>query len=151
MTRTAAFFIAFLLALPATADVYTWRDENGVLHYGDLPGDDEATVVPLATRRTDTATVTARATARAEAREASSEAFQAAQSAEAASEEASRIAAEERASACNQARERLRNYINARRLYRNTDDGDREYLNSAEIDAARANAEADVADKCRGS
>lgn len=138
------------IALPAFSDVYTWRDENGVLHYGDLPKDDNATRVEIASQSTDNAQVRTRATARQEALAASSQAFEEGNAAEAAAEEAARLAAEEKAAACTQARERLRNYINARRLYRTNEAGEREYLNSAEINSARASAEQNVADKCRG-
>ena len=150
MKRLSVLLACFLVAMPAIGDVYTWRDENGVLHYGDLPKDDSATRVPIATRRTDNTAVQTRAAARQDALAASSEAFQDAESAAAAAEEAARLASEEKAAACTKARERLRNYINARRLYRTNEAGEREYLDSNEITAARSNAEQDVADKCRG-
>ncbi|MEM1263080.1 MAG: DUF4124 domain-containing protein [Pseudomonadota bacterium] len=152
MKQTIAIIAAVLIAVPALGDVYTWRDENGVLHYGDMPPENgEATIVPLQTRRTDNAAVTARANAQREARTATSEAIENAESAQAAERAAATLAADEREAACTAARERLRNYINARRLYRTNEAGEREYLDSAEITSARANAEADVADKCRGS
>jgi hypothetical protein len=56
--------------------------------------------------------------------------------------------AEERASACRTARERLELYVTARRLYRTLPDGEREYLDSREIDQARAAAAADVQTWC---
>ncbi|MEM8981513.1 MAG: DUF4124 domain-containing protein [Pseudomonadota bacterium] len=152
MKQIIALIAALLIAVPALGEVYTWRDENGVLHYGDMPPENgEATVVPIQTRRTDNASVSARATAEREARTATSEAIASAASSEEAERAAATLAAEERAAACTAARERLRNYINARRLYRTNEAGEREYLDSAEITSARANAEADVADKCRGS
>jgi hypothetical protein len=56
--------------------------------------------------------------------------------------------AAERAANCDVARERLDRYMMARRLYRSTPDGEREYLSDAEIDAARAEAAADVEEWC---
>ena len=44
--------------------------------------------------------------------------------------------------------QRLQGYLNARRLYRQDEDGNPVYLDAAEIDAARAAAEQDVADRC---
>jgi hypothetical protein len=52
--------------------------------------------------------------------------------------------AADRARNCEAAREKSETYNSARRLYRNLPDGEREYLSSEEIDAARAAAEADV-------
>ena len=56
---------------------------------------------------------------------------------------------EEKAERCTQARERAERYEISHRLYRVTENGDREYLNDAEIDAARATAKAAVASWCK--
>jgi hypothetical protein len=55
---------------------------------------------------------------------------------------------EEKAQRCAQARERAERYEISHRLYKVKDNGDREYLNDAEIDAARATAKAAVASWC---
>ena len=49
---------------------------------------------------------------------------------------------------CGIARDRQERYSIAHRIYRNTDDGGREYLNDAEFDATRAEATADVEKWC---
>ena len=54
----------------------------------------------------------------------------------------------ERAKNCAAARERQTRYDTSHRLYKAGPNGDREYLNSAEIDEARAKAAADVATWC---
>ena len=54
----------------------------------------------------------------------------------------------ERAKNCAAARERQTRYDTSHRLYKPGANGDREYLNSAEIDEARAKAAADVATWC---
>jgi len=54
----------------------------------------------------------------------------------------------ERAKNCAAARERQTRYDTSHRLYKPGPNGDREYLNSAEIDEARAKAAADVATWC---
>ncbi|HEX7080939.1 MAG TPA: hypothetical protein VF329_07995 [Gammaproteobacteria bacterium] len=56
--------------------------------------------------------------------------------------------AEERAQNCAVARERVERYATAHRLYRTLPSGEREYLNDAEIDEARARAAADVETWC---
>ena len=54
----------------------------------------------------------------------------------------------ERAKNCATARERKTRYEESHRLYKSGTNGDREYLNAAEIDEARAKAAADVATWC---
>ena len=54
----------------------------------------------------------------------------------------------ERARNCATARERQTKYDQSHRLYKPGPNGEREYLNSAEIDEARAKAAADVATWC---
>ena len=54
----------------------------------------------------------------------------------------------ERAKNCATARERQTRYDQSHRLYKPGPNGEREYLNSAEIDEARAKAAADVATWC---
>jgi hypothetical protein len=54
----------------------------------------------------------------------------------------------ERAKNCATARERKTRYDESHRLYKAGPNGDREYLNAAEIDEARAKAAADVATWC---
>jgi hypothetical protein len=54
----------------------------------------------------------------------------------------------ERATKCATARERQTRYDQSHRLYKAGPNGEREYLNSAEIDDARAKAAADVATWC---
>lgn len=61
---------------------------------------------------------------------------------------ADELTPDQRAQNCERAQERRERYTNARRLYRTTEDGEREYLSSDEIDEARAQAAADVEQWC---
>jgi hypothetical protein len=64
---------------------------------------------------------------------------------------AQELTAEDRAKRCIEARQRYESYMNARRLYEpGTTEGERRYLDSAEIDAARANAKQAMDDLCSG-
>ena len=54
----------------------------------------------------------------------------------------------QKAERCAQARERAERYEISHRLYRVKEGGEREYLNDAEIDAARATAQAAVSSWC---
>ena len=56
--------------------------------------------------------------------------------------------AAERLETCGIVRERQEHYSIAHRIYRETGDGKREYLNDAELDATRAQAAADVEEWC---
>jgi hypothetical protein len=64
---------------------------------------------------------------------------------------AQEMTAEDRARRCIEARQRYESYMNARRLYEpGSSEGERRYLDSAEIDAARANAKQAMDDLCSG-
>jgi len=56
--------------------------------------------------------------------------------------------AAERRETCGIARERRERYNIAHRIYRETEDGEREYLNDTELDATRVQAAADVEEWC---
>ena len=55
---------------------------------------------------------------------------------------------EERAANCEVANQRLTKYSEAHRLYRQTPDGEREYLNDDELDSARTKAARSVDEWC---
>lgn len=64
---------------------------------------------------------------------------------------AQELTAEDRAKRCIEARQRYESYMNARRLYEpGASEGDRRYLDSAEIDAARASAKQAMDELCSG-
>ena len=37
MRRANLFVISLLVALPAAAEIYQWRDTQGRVHYSDMP------------------------------------------------------------------------------------------------------------------
>jgi hypothetical protein len=64
---------------------------------------------------------------------------------------AQEMTAEDRAKRCIDARQRYESYMNARRLYEpGSAEGERRYLDSAEIDVARANAKQAMDELCSG-
>lgn len=138
--------LLLLAALPLwAADVYRSTDENGNVVYTDRPtpgaelvnvqapylGGGPATRQRLAASASEPAAAEGQDTA------------QAGQSAPTAAQQA-----ELRARNCEAARARQQTYVSSRRLYRETESGEREYLSSAEIDEARAQAAADVEQWC---
>lgn len=149
MKKTLTTALLVLLSGSLSAEVYSWRDANGVIHYGDRPGVENAQIVDIQSARTDNTAVQERLAARQEARNASSSNYQEQQAQQQAAQEAADLSAEEKSAACEKARSQLRNYINARRLYRTDANGNKTYLKADEINSARSNAEKNVADKCR--
>ncbi len=152
MTPTRTLLLALAaagaLAAPVMADVYMWTDADGTVHYGDKPGSRDAKKLDIDSRSTDRSAVAERyqqrQTARVEANTASTErrASAAQQAADAAREKADKTAK------CEEARTRLANYINSRRLYRLDESGERQYLDDAEIAEARTMAEKAVTESC---
>jgi len=141
--------IAFIpLVLAATsvcaADVYRSVSADGAVIYSDRPNGPDAEPVFVAAQRPPPAPIPS--TPAPSASEES--AVAAAESDEA---EALRIQREllaQRERNCEIARTRAQNYNAAHRLYRELPNGEREYLDDAQIDEARAQAAADVEAWC---
>ena len=144
-----ALSIAALLGagVCAAGEIYKWTDDEGNVHYEDRPtGDRNMEVVDIVSRDTDNSVVQARLDSDREAREAARKEAEG-QPPEKTREElrAEQLAREDR---CEQAREQLSAMLAARRLYKEDADGEREYLDDAQIDEARAQAEIKVAEHC---
>jgi hypothetical protein len=145
---TIGLILALLCASTAPAsDIYKWVDAEGNVHYGDRPLGDNPEILDIESRPTDPARVQAMATARSVQR-AESEEAEAAEAAEQPTAEEKRAQAAERATQCAAAQLELETYMNNRRLYRQTADGEREYLSDAEITATRENAVRKVDEFC---
>ena len=128
------------------ADVYRSIDANGNVVYSDRPDGLQSERVFVAVQRPASQPA-------ARPAPAPTPAANAAGSRETVTEtppERRRVepTAAERAENCTQARERVTRYTQSMRLYRTTADGEREYLNDAEIDAARARAAGEVETWC---
>ena len=143
--RAALLALPLLFLLPAEgADVYRCVTENGVVRYSDTPcRDGENEKLDIESRPTDDAAVEARTRQRkeqiADLNEAEAEARKARQEAQ--------QETEKREQACKAARERLQQLQVARRVV--TGEGEeRRYLESAEIEERRQEAERKVAELC---
>ena len=142
------------LSLPAAADVwkwvdasgkthfvdtmkaiYTWVDENGKRHYSDTPGHEDAVSVQLVWHSTGTLE---------DLDDSGTEDGYAYPGAE---ERAEREAAD--AYYCKRATEIFESYLNAPRLYRTNDAGEREYLSDKEAAATIAETKARMNELCR--
>ena len=143
-----------LLALLATAayggQVYRSTDANGNVVFSDRPTDKSEPVnviVPTTGRPGNPITSP---DAKAAAAKTQTGAAQANAAGDQKKEKVQTPAEKEaeRAKNCATARERQTRYDQSHRLYKAGPNGEREYLNSAEIDDARAKAAADVATWC---
>lgn len=129
--------------------VYRWIDEQGVPQFTDRPPSNAAAeLTGIRSQRTNQSAVQARVEQRADIdQEAAKRRDDSTADAESAAQERAQTRAQ-RSDNCSRARERLETYSTARRLYRPMADGEREYLSSEEMDAAKASAEQEVADWC---
>lgn len=138
-----ALVLSSLSAL-ACADVYKWTDADGQVHYSDTPLDSNATEVAVHTAPTDPARIQAEM-ARVEQEMAAGEEDFARRQEETRQAQAQE---EERQANCTRARERRAYSVEAHRPFRISADGEREYLSSADIDALREQAAAEVQEWC---
>jgi hypothetical protein len=140
--------LAFLGTVAHGAEVYRSTDANGVPSFSDRPGENSEPVF-IATPRPGRTAAAPTERPSAAAQQAATAARPAAPPASAAaSQQTAAERAAERAKNCGLARERSTKYETAHRLFRETPNGEREYLTDGEIDEAKARAAADVATWC---
>jgi hypothetical protein len=149
MKPTVTLAFALLLAAGAQAgDVYVTKDAQGRLIYTDTPQTIPAQKVGIASTSTDPATVQQRYTEQMQRYAAEDEVAQKDAAADTSRER--QLTAEDKAKRCIDARQRYQTYAESHRLYEQTPDGQRRYLTSAEIDAARADAKQVMDQFCAG-
>ena len=148
-----AIMLLTAVALAGTAgagEVYVTKDANGQLIYTDTPQTVPAQKLDVHTTSTDPAQVQARYSDEMKkfAQDDAAAAKAAAASADAA--KAQTLSAEDKAKRCAEVRARYQTVTSAHRLYVTDPDGERRYLDSAEIDAARINAKKVMDEFCGG-
>jgi hypothetical protein len=135
--------VFWLLATALTASggafadsIYKWTDAEGNIHYGDRPSGAEAEVrMNLTYSRTDNSAVEQRIQTRHDKQAARSEAAVAAAEKETSAEE-KRAEAAQQQKQCESYSGKLESLLQARRLYREDENGERVYLDdSARMDA----------------
>jgi hypothetical protein len=138
----AIFSLALAAASLYAAEVYRSVAPDGTVIYSDRPNGPDAEPIFVAAELPAPIPVPQPAAATAQPAPSPAAAF---------NDEAARIErelAEQRERNCAIARSRVENYSAAHRLYRQLPNGEREYLDDAEIDEARAQAAADVEAWC---
>ncbi len=158
MTRFLTIFMLTVgLSAPAFADVwkwvdatgkthfvdtmtpiYTWLDEDGKRHYSDTPGHEDAVSVELVWHSGGTLN---------DLEDPAADEDGYAYPGETAEERAEREAAD--AYYCKRATEIFESYLNAPRLYRTNDAGEREYLSEKDAAATIAETKARMNELCR--
>ena len=137
----ALIILAFSPCLAAHADIWKWVDEDGNVHFGDMPAPKNAENAELVKYTPGT-----RPTSPSSKDQTSTSLGKEIDQDETPAEKREREDAQ--AYYCNQAKEIYRSYVDATRLYRSSENGRREYLSEQEASAALANAEASVAEWC---
>jgi uncharacterized protein DUF4124 len=154
MLRTLVLLTAtgvVVVAGPAAADVYKFKDDKGNVLYTDKPSTLPAERLNIQSNKTD---VVAAQTRQQEEMKRMQDAAKANQPAPAATpaanpQQAPQLSATDKASQCTQSRERYEKYSTSQRLYEMLPDGSRRYLSDAELDAARASAKAAMDVMCK--
>lgn len=150
MKRYALLLAAAVALTGGTAvagEIYKWIDDEGNIHYEDRPTSG-ATIerVAIASRNTDNAAVQERMAANREARATAAQV--ASEAPPKMSRQEIRAEQQKRKEKCEQSRARLETFTNARRLYRENESGEREYLDDAEISTARSQIEEQIKEYC---
>lgn len=147
-TRTltiATLAVAAIAGSALAGDIYRYTDAEGNVSYVDRPtGAPTEERVPILSKPTDPTQVQARLQSRFGRADADSGEMEEDPPTRAERAEAER----QRAEKCQQYRDQLETYLTSRRLYRETSDGERQYLDENEILEARSQAEELVVEYC---
>lgn len=152
MYRNAAIaMLALGLSLTAQAgDVFISKDARGNPVYTDRPESLPAQKVDIVTNQTDVVDARPPAAPGQDPYASQLKAFDEADKKAADARKATEATAADKAKRCQDARAQYQNVMNARRLYEDDDKGGRRYLDSAEIDKARADAKKLMDEFCSG-
>ena len=152
MLRTAALSLCagLLLTSVAGADVFKFTDEKGNVMYTDRPQKLPAQRLDIQSQRTDTVEVEARTDAEMKEMADRDKARRKGTQSSADQRQSAEANAASKAEACAKAREDYRIRTANWRLYEEQPNGERRYLDAAEIDAARDAAKKAMDDLCQG-
>ena len=128
-------------------EIYKWVDEDGNVHYEDRPvANSDLERVDIVSRNTDNTVVQAQIDAdrkaRAAARQVASEAPPEM------SPEELRAEQQARHEKCQSYRSKLETFLTAPRMYKESEGGEREYLDEEQILAARSEVESKIEEYC---
>jgi septal ring factor EnvC (AmiA/AmiB activator) len=151
MNRNYLVLVLSAATLATTAyagEIYKHVDEQGNVHYLDRPtGESGEQRMDITYSGTSSASVNAQVKRRNDYMAALDEARKETQSRREAEAQA-RAEMEARAAKCEENRSRLESYLQSRRLYRENEAGEREYLDDEQILEARRKAEEAIQETC---
>jgi hypothetical protein len=152
MHRILLLIASLAVAVTAQAsEVFKTKDARGNTVYTDRPESLPAQKVNVATRSTDKVEVQRQYDEKMQANAASEQAKADAAKQAAAAQQANELTAADRAKRCIEARARYEQVMTAQRLYEPGDkEGERRYLDSREIDEARASTKKAMDEFCAG-
>lgn len=129
-------------------EIYKFTDANGNVHYTDRPsGDSNEERLQVSYNRTDNSAVQERVNTRRDFEAKRDEARSEAKSAKQAAED-ERAAAEAKAARCADYRQKMKSMLEARRVYREDEKGERVYLDDVARAEARSKAEELIKENC---
>ena len=152
MLRTVATFTlatSMLLAVQSHADVYKYKDDKGNVLYTDKPATLPAERLNVQSQKTDTVAMQQRENEDMKRMQDADKSRQQANTQQTEQQQASQLTAKDKAEKCTQARDRYDKYMNSQKLYAQEANGERRYLTSEELDAARASAKATMDVLCK--
>ena len=148
--KTTVFACALSIAATGTllaSEIYKWTDEEGIVHFGDLPtGAAGEEHLAIRSRPTDPARVQAEAQTLVDARTLSAEEETTAP--QGPTPEELRAETREREEKCNKYRDRQTNFTRSRRIYRMDENGERVYYDEQEMQVARTELDDLVEEYC---
>ena len=148
--RIAARAASALAFAAANAEIYTWVDEDGVVHYADQPQHEDARESDIESGRTDDAGVQRRLAETVALNQAQRDAFREAREAPDPNDlvEQAKRTVELRRQSCEAARQKLKDFTGARRLYTLDEEGAKVYLDEDQTLAAREEVNDKVREYC---
>lgn len=140
---------ACVVSAAAVADVYKFKDDRGNVLYTDKPSTLPAERLNVKSQKTDVVAAQERQAAEMKRMQESSGARDQTTAQRGEQQQAEQMTAKDKAERCVKARERFDSYSNSQKLYEQQPNGERRYLTSEEIDAARASARATMDVMCK--
>lgn len=143
-----------LWSMQASAEIYKWRDEKGVMNYSDVPpqaGANSTQKIKAATVPNDVPLTRSDAYQREEAASANKKPVESRESAPSAEAEALKVMQERlKAQNCAAARSNYRNYAVGGRMQNVNENGQKEYLTDDQIREGMARAQQEIDENCLG-
>ncbi|MEM8547996.1 MAG: DUF4124 domain-containing protein [Pseudomonadota bacterium] len=150
-TRGAALALLLgFVSAPLSAQIYTWVDEDGVVHYADQPRSDNAETSNIKSKRTDNAAAQRALAAAVKLKEEQTKRFYDKRNGTEVQdpERSEEQIAEFNRRNCEAARSKQSEFAEARRFYKLDENGAKAYLTEEEIAAALADVEAAITQYC---